>query len=66
MAYFPVGLAFTDQFQYARRVAIGLDALTGSPAEDDATLALAHVAPLGWEHVTFNGDYVLAHRAAPK
>ena len=29
----------TDQFQYARRVAIGLDALTGSPAEHDATLA---------------------------
>jgi hypothetical protein len=19
---------------------------------------LAHVAPLGWEHITFNGDYV--------
>jgi hypothetical protein len=39
VAYFSVGLAFTDQFQYARRVAIGLDALTGSPAEHDATPA---------------------------
>jgi hypothetical protein len=27
---------------------------------------LAHVAPLGWEHITFNGDYILAQRAAPK
>jgi len=23
---------------------------------DDALLA--HIAPLGWEHITFNGDYV--------
>ena len=23
----------------------------------DDTL-LAHIAPLGWEHITFNGDYV--------
>jgi hypothetical protein len=29
MTYFPLRLAFTDQFQYARCVAIGLDALTG-------------------------------------
>ena len=21
---------------------------------------LAHVAPLGWEHITFNGDYIWA------
>jgi hypothetical protein len=27
----------------------------------DETVAdelLAHIAPLGWEHITFNGDYV--------
>jgi hypothetical protein len=26
---------------------------------------LAHIAPLGWEHITFNGGLRLAHRAAP-
>ncbi len=24
---------------------------------------LAHVAPLGWEHIAFNGDYVWPHDA---
>jgi TnpA family transposase len=27
----------------------------GEPLSDDL---LAHIAPLGWEHITFNGDYV--------
>jgi hypothetical protein len=39
MADFPIELAFTDQLQYARRVAIRLNALTRSPTEHDAALA---------------------------
>jgi Tn3 transposase DDE domain len=27
----------------------------GEPLSDDL---LAHIAPLGWEHITFNGDYI--------
>jgi hypothetical protein len=27
---------------------------------------LAHVAPLGWEHITFNGDYVWPTEHAEK
>ena len=27
---------------------------------------LAHIAPLGWEHIAFNGDYVWPARAARK
>lgn len=29
---------------------------SGERVRDDL---LAHIAPLGWEHLTFNGDYVL-------
>jgi hypothetical protein len=33
----------------------GRAAFPGEIVSDDL---LAHVAPLGWEHITFNGDYV--------
>ncbi|MDR3592441.1 MAG: Tn3 family transposase [Negativicutes bacterium] len=26
--------------------------------EDIADDLLAHIAPLGWEHISFNGDYI--------
>src|SRR5713226_5275068 len=42
---FPVRLAFTDPFSYARRLAIGLDALTWPPAEHDAALSRGRFKP---------------------
>ncbi|MBU3890817.1 Tn3 family transposase [Methylosinus sp. KRF6] len=35
----------------------------GERIRDDA---LAHIAPLGWEHITFNGGLCLADRTVPE